>query len=153
LCSPTPLCSPEMVELLCWMLRPFAKDRPQSCDQVAAALYQMSRTPARTTVGDTQVGKISSNAQAPTMHVPSTYQTAPPGEVAPAQPAATAAVISDDDALVAEKALTEHMGPIAKVLVKKAANNAASKTDFIERLADDIDDPQARQEFISSLKR
>ena len=184
LCPPTPLCSPEMVELLCWMLRPFAQDRPQSCDQVAAALYEMSRNPARATVGGSNPLTLT---DVPTMHAPSIGQTTPPtaasvsSAAAPApttgtqtplppaqapahppvqpvvavppapQPAATA--VSPSDVLAAEQALTDHLGPIAKVLVKKAANSVGSRAEFIGRLADEIDDSHARQEFISSLER
>ena len=76
-----------------------------------------------------------------------------PGATLPPAPQPAATAVSPSDVLAAEQALTDHLGPIAKVLVKKAANSVGSRAEFIDRLADEIDDSRARQEFISSLER
>jgi len=51
----------------------------------------------------------------------------------------------------AEKLLAQHVGPIARVLVKKAANSPREV--FAARLAEAISDPVQRQRFLAELDR
>jgi serine/threonine-protein kinase len=53
----------------------------------------------------------------------------------------------------AEAALTFHIGPIAKVLVKKAAGQARSLDDLYERLAKHITDEEERAAFLRKRPR
>lgn len=48
-----------------------------------------------------------------------------------------------------EQRLALHVGPVASVLVQRAAKRAQSKTELVELLANDIDDLQARAHFRS----
>lgn len=48
----------------------------------------------------------------------------------------------------AQRALTQYMGPIARVLVQRAATEARSVPDFLQRLADHIDNAAERQTFL-----
>ncbi|MGF1529377.1 MAG: serine/threonine-protein kinase [Candidatus Competibacterales bacterium] len=51
-----------------------------------------------------------------------------------------------------EAALTFHLGPIAKVLVRKAAAQATSRDDLCRRLAEHIDNPDDRDQFLESQR-
>jgi len=176
---PTPLCSPEMVDLLCWMLMPLAKDRPQNCDQVAVRLYEMSKSPAGATIG----GNMRSNpghaiSSATLSEVPRTEQAHPESRyyadgagpatrfpttssntdrassgVPSTSSAPSASSIAPADAAAVEHALTEHLGPIARVLVKKAIAKATSRQDFVDGLAAEIDDISDREHFLAALKK
>jgi serine/threonine-protein kinase len=48
--------------------------------------------------------------------------------------------------------LAIHIGPVAKLLVKRAAKQASSTRDLYERLAAHIDDPQSRQRFAAAIE-
>jgi serine/threonine-protein kinase len=48
--------------------------------------------------------------------------------------------------------LAIHIGPVAKLLVKRAAKQASSTRDLYERLAAHIDDPQSRQRFAAAVE-
>ena len=48
--------------------------------------------------------------------------------------------------------LAIHIGPVAKLLVKRAAKQASSTKDLYERLAAHIDDPQARRRFAAAIE-
>jgi serine/threonine-protein kinase len=52
----------------------------------------------------------------------------------------------------AEERLTVHIGPVAKLLVKRAAKQASSAKDLYERLAGQIDDPQVRRRFAAATE-
>jgi serine/threonine-protein kinase len=57
---------------------------------------------------------------------------------------------------VVEKAqalLAQHVGPIAKVLVKRAATGTDSRAVFFNRLAESVNDPTARSKLLSDLSR
>jgi len=72
------------------------------------------------------------------------------------QPAATpspASTQSFDPALLetARKNLATYIGPMAKVIVNRAAKNARSRQDLYEKLAAEIPSPGDRQTFLRSL--
>ena len=48
--------------------------------------------------------------------------------------------------------LAIHIGPVAKLLVKRAAKQASSTKDLYERLAAHIDDPQDRRRFAAAIE-
>jgi serine/threonine-protein kinase len=52
----------------------------------------------------------------------------------------------------ATERLAVHIGPVAKLLVKRAANEATGTRDFYERLARHIDDPEERQRFTAATE-
>ncbi len=68
-----------------------------------------------------------------------------------AQRAATS--ISPQVAARAEHLLAVHIGPLAKILVKKAAKSARGTKDFVAALADAIDDEENRAEFLNAADR
>jgi len=69
-----------------------------------------------------------------------------PVAAAPAPPAA--AVISDAAEARAAQILAEYVGPLAKVLAKRAAKQATSRDDFHKRLAEQITSPSEQAAFL-----
>jgi serine/threonine-protein kinase len=52
----------------------------------------------------------------------------------------------------AAERLAIYIGPMAKLLVKRAAEQASGTRDLYERLARHIDDPRARQRFAAATE-
>jgi hypothetical protein len=52
--------------------------------------------------------------------------------------------VSDEAATAAHAALVQHVGPIARVLVREAAGQATSARDFIDRLCTHVTKPEAQ---------
>jgi serine/threonine protein kinase len=145
--------SEDLRALVGWMMQPLAKDRPQHCDDVLGALNipglsvnsrsQSVRIPSGMTslsMSPTQTG-LSSSTVAPTMF------TGVPGQGTPAAPAA----VSDEEKSLAVSLLADYVGPIAKVLVRKAAAGAMSRQAFIDALAGEVDDDDVRAAFIKAF--
>ncbi len=51
----------------------------------------------------------------------------------------------------AQALLAQHVGPIAKVLVKRAASGTDSRAVFFNRLAESVPDPRAREKLLADL--
>ena len=51
----------------------------------------------------------------------------------------------------AEKSLAHHIGPIARIIVKRAHAECATRDAFYDRLAEELTDPAERDEFLSKL--
>jgi len=49
--------------------------------------------------------------------------------------------------------LTARIGPVARILVRRAAAQAASPRDLFEGLAVHIDDPEVRKVFLAEAER
>jgi serine/threonine protein kinase len=59
--------------------------------------------------------------------------------------------LDPEELKAAERKLAQHIGPIARIIVKKAQAECATKDDFYDRLAEELTDPAERDEFLSSL--
>ncbi len=46
-----------------------------------------------------------------------------------------------------------HLGPIAKVVVKKAAAQSRERAGFLARVGDAVADPRAREALLAALER
>jgi hypothetical protein len=101
-----------MAELLAWMLNPLAKDRPQSCDDVAMALHAMANTSAQSPVPTQHGAAHTFGVIPPTL---ASMAAAPAPTLTPAPitvaPESDAPIITDAAADAAERVLVEHMGP------------------------------------------
>jgi eukaryotic-like serine/threonine-protein kinase len=64
-----------------------------------------------------------------------------------------AAGVSPQVAARAEHLLAVHIGPMAKILVKKAAKSARGTEDFVAVLADAIDDDEDRADFLAAAEK
>jgi class 3 adenylate cyclase len=70
----------------------------------------------------------------------------PPGGAAPGRP------LSPEVLAEATDRLAIHIGPVATLLVKRAAKQASSTKDLYERLAAHIDDPRERRRFVAAIE-
>jgi hypothetical protein len=71
-----------------------------------------------------------------------------------AEPAARAPIVvtGSEEFEVVRALLVRHVGPIAKILVQKAAGEASSRDDFCERLAGHIKVPAERAAFLKTAQ-
>jgi eukaryotic-like serine/threonine-protein kinase len=118
-------------------------DRFQSAEDFRVALSHVYPG-SQTHVATTAPYRISSSTSAP-QPAPSTTQAAPL-----ATPPSTQ---SFDPALLetVRKNLATYIGPMAKVIVTRAAKTARSRQDLYEKLAEEIPSPKDRQTFLRSL--
>ena len=118
-----------------------ARDLPGLCQQLDVALTDAQRVAFRS-----RLGNVGAAPPAP---------AAPPARAAAASPSASPAParpLSPEVLAEAEDRLAVHIGPVAKLLVKRAAKQATSTKDLYERLAGQIDDPQARRRFTAAIE-
>ncbi|GMQ75071.1 MAG: hypothetical protein BMS9Abin01_0315 [Gammaproteobacteria bacterium] len=59
--------------------------------------------------------------------------------------------LDEEELKAAERNLAQHIGPIARILVRRAHAACASRDDFYDRLAEELADPVEREEFLSRL--
>ena len=59
--------------------------------------------------------------------------------------------LDQKEIIAAEQTLAHHIGPIARIIVKKAQAECATRDAFYDRLAEELSDPTERDEFLSSL--
>ncbi len=52
----------------------------------------------------------------------------------------------------AEKRLAQHVGPLARVLIKRAANDSGNVKELYRKLAEHIDSETERKAFLDSLR-
>jgi class 3 adenylate cyclase len=90
-----------------------------------------------------RIGLVAGPPPPPSAPPPAVARPAPPGPGRPLSPEVLAE---------AADRLTVHMGPVARLLVKRAAKEASSTKDLYERLAAHIDDPQQRRRFAASIE-
>lgn len=80
-----------------------------------------------------------------------------PAAVATTDPASTGAQsaggVNEALATKAEHLLAVHIGPMARILVKKAARTSRGRKEFIEALADTIEDDDDRAAFIAAAEK
>jgi hypothetical protein len=81
---------------------------------------------------------------APAASAPPTGRT---GEVRLASP-----VFTDEELAPLQSRLAEHVGPLARILVRRAASKAPDRAALIEALAVEIDAPAARRAFLDSCR-
>jgi class 3 adenylate cyclase len=81
------------------------------------------------------------------------HLAAPPDPVVPSAgapaPAGAPQLLSAEVLATATERLAVYIGPVAKVMVKKAAEQATSARDLYQRLAPHIDDPRDRERFLA----
>lgn len=75
--------------------------------------------------------------------------------VAGAAPTVAADAVRLSDAAIeqAQKILAAHVGPIAKVVVKKAADRTRYREPFIAMLVESVSDPKAKQKLLAELSK
>ena len=120
--------APGFVETVRWMLRPQAADRPQSAALVLEYVKAGSSPSTR--------GGPPSRSELPTEE----------NAASPASGFSEAAQAWATEEMLrrAEVAMVEHIGPIAKVLVRKASATAVSQAEFLDLLLDELEDEAER---------
>ena len=118
-----------------------APDLPALCQLLDLALSESQRAAFRSRLGD--VGGPTAAPPPPPARPPA--KPGPAG-LAPGRP------LSPEVLAEAADRLAVHIGPVAKLLVKRAAKQASNTKDLYERLAGQIDDPQARRRFAAAIE-
>ena len=90
-------------------------------------------------------------------------RTVPPQSFARSQPASQLtgrmgdstrpAEFTASDVLLLEKHLSQHVGPMAKVMIRKTLARGGSYKDVLEGLAGNIDAPDDRSKFLAAIRR
>ena len=117
-----------------------APDLPALCELLDVALPESQRAAFRRRLGD--VGGPPAPPPSPARPA----ATPPAAGTSPGRP------LSPEVLAEAEERLTVHIGPVAKLLVKRAAKQASSTKDLYQQLAAHIDDPQNRRRFAEATE-
>ena len=113
-----------------------AADLTQLCRTIAASVPEAQQAEFATRIGDLAhlLSSGSSNRVAASVTEPPTRAQA----------------LSPDIVAKAAERLAAYLGPVAKVIVRKAAEQATDARDLHERIAQHIDDPRRREQFIAA---
>jgi class 3 adenylate cyclase len=117
-----------------------APDLPALCQSLDGALPEAQRAAFRRRLGNVSLAAAPAPARSPGPAVVTPAPTSPPDPPA-------GRLLSPEVLAAATERLAAHIGPVAKLLVARAAKQAAGTKDLYERLAGHIDDPQARARF------
>lgn len=118
-----------------------APDLPALCQLLDVALPETQRAAFRRRLGNVAGPPPASPAS------PARPPATPPSVgTGPGRP------LSPEVLAEATDRLAIHIGPVAQLLVKRAAKQASSTKDFYERLAGHIDDPQDRRRFAAATE-
>jgi serine/threonine protein kinase len=147
----------ELLSAIDWGLHPDEDRRPKSVAEFRAALRGNLHTPESSPIEDPEprttrargVEIDVSNAADPAAVDPASQ---PPSQPV-SQPLTTGPVFFDPETLAAvETALASHLGPVAPVMVRRAARRTGDFRAFILNLANEIDDDQAKADFLSRVR-
>jgi hypothetical protein len=117
-----------------------AVDLPALCQALDASLPDTERAAFRKRLGD-----LAGPRPAPAPP-PARPAAAPPAPKGPGRP------LSPEVLAEATDRLAVHIGPVAGLLVKRAAKQASSSKELYERLAAHIDDPRERRRFAAAIE-
>jgi serine/threonine-protein kinase len=93
-----------------------------------------------------------SDARPTTSRPPDVPQTSPPPSTAGSPSSATTQAFREEDLHFVEVELAKHIGPLARVLVKKAAKSASNLVALGAALAENIPDEEGRRAFRSAIR-
>jgi serine/threonine protein kinase len=109
------------------------------------------RAPSKLGAGLTpEPGPIGSRARPATQHPEARHATPPPATPAPTP--APAPTFREEDLHFVEVELARHIGPLARLLVKKAAKSTANLVALGAALANQIPDEEGRRAFRSAIR-
>jgi serine/threonine-protein kinase len=137
------------------MARVMVRNAARSCsdpESLTAVLGQqlpseVERTAFRTKLSTTQVTRRTAATTA------STSGTKSLGTRVVEATAGSGSPVNADTVAHARQVLTRHMGPIAGVIVKKAAAQARTEAELFEQLVAQFTDPAERDRLMASLRR
>ena len=127
---------PAFLSVVAWMIEPRARERPQSAMEVLGALDKIDTQNLR----HTAVTEMPSRAAVePVAHVPTVeLRETPVSRFLP----------TEEQLATLATALADAVGPIAKILVKKAAKKAQSADELTAALSQEVDNGVDRKRFI-----
>jgi len=152
---------PIVLSAVRWMIEPYAEDRPQDANAVISLLLGSAEEPRTLSLGP--LGSTDDEAKhAPTVSDSSSRQStfrmasrrvgvssdSSGGDAG----APLGTIIGPDRLASAKKSLVAILGPIAEVIVERAAQNAGSLEEFYRLLANELDDEAERKQFLKNLK-
>lgn len=146
---------PSLLQALIWMLQTAPEDRPQSASALLDFLLPGRDTGERSSASlGAALGSTKTPPQVPAHRPDWTAPGAPSAEHdSSAAHAGQPLRVSPELIAVAQEQLAEFLGPIASVLVRRAAESANSPKDLIDTLAGELEDDSERQAFQSAVKR
>jgi serine/threonine protein kinase len=128
----------DLIDAMVWMLEPMAKDRPQSLDELLPALEACANAPEPAFIS------------LATASLPDTLRVDAQGHMVEAMEGP--ATLPPETLQAIELSLAQHVGPMSKVLVQKAAVRSSNVQALTELLARFIDDDAARAKFFTSTR-
>jgi serine/threonine protein kinase len=130
--------SSTFLDVMIWMLAPEAKDRPQSADE---ALQALPEAPSKTRQRPRQIGGLGDgHRDSETVELDALAQ---PADRPPVQPETLKAV---------ELSLEQHIGPISRAFVRKAASRTHSVEEMTQLLSRFIPSELGKTEFIARTR-
>jgi class 3 adenylate cyclase len=130
-------------------LGPMARMVVQRAAQAARDREQLLATAAESLSGPARERFLAEMAPAARPPAPAAApRSAPP---APQRRARVPAAITPSVLATAEERLARHVGPIARLLVARAAKDAGDTVELIDRLAGHIDDAAKREAFLAAM--
>jgi serine/threonine protein kinase len=152
---------PVLLSAVRWMIQPHADDRPPDADSVISLLLGPAggqRAPIPDSGGSgaadsrsTRGGPDSRSYQTSSGGA-SSMAAGSPGFSRTGSESRARMQIEPSRVASATKALAAILGPIAEVIVQRAARNAESFEEFYRLLANELDDPDERRQFLKNLK-
>jgi serine/threonine protein kinase len=152
---------PTVMSAVRWMVQPHADDRPQHADAVFSLLLGSAgeqRTLMRDLASDTDDDAQSAPTVSDGSSLDSTFRVAPStsgvssGSDGDDSRGPPGTLIDAGRLASAQKSLAAILGPIAEVLVQRAAQNARSLEDFYHLVANELEDETERKRFLNSLE-
>lgn len=83
---------------------------------------------------------------------PPSHPTSRPVSVPPSASISGAPRLTDEVVIRAEEQLAGYIGPLAKMIVRRAATGSADARQFVQALAQEIDNEKDRRKFLASMK-
>lgn len=136
--------SPPFLQAITWMLRPLAKDRPQTIDDALQALL---------IEGEIAVLPLLPELQAPDASASLAASAAPdlPKTTLIDAGSAEPSIWKPELLRLLERKLALYLGPIARILVRRAAASTIRRDELLRVLADEIPEETQRRMFLASL--
>lgn len=125
---------------------------PRLCQLIGKLCLQRSALQATQPTPDHPGVPFSGNPYAEHATAAATFvPAAPPAPPAPVAPAVKA--FPEADLTVLESQLATHIGPIARILVRKAAARSIDHNSLVDALANELDLPVERTAFITACRQ
>ncbi|MEO8384638.1 MAG: serine/threonine-protein kinase [Betaproteobacteria bacterium] len=143
------LYSNEFLQSIDWALRPDELERPQSSEEFLTRLRNVAASPSQSVAASETQSYLDLDRTQPLGSPTATpyTRTVPAGQEQPSSVPIDTAKLKE-----IESELAKFIGPLAAVLVRKAAKNSGSIEAVVETVAREIDDDDDRNTFSLRMK-